>query len=466
MLLITSCGTRKAKKHSNSAPNIFPDYAGVTVPSNIAPLNFSIEGATHIVASFFLNGDILFSSDGSSSVAIEEASWREALTKAMGNKLTVKVEVWTENDKDGTEYAPFDIYVSKDSISEYIAYRLIPPGYEHYNQMGIYQRNLTNFEESAIITNKQNNKGCVNCHSFSSYSPNKMMFHSRGENGGTVILNDGKLKKVSLPDLPGGKSGTYPYWHPSGNYIAFSSNATNQSFYGKSKNKIEVYDLSSDIIIYDIKNERMLSDSRFSEENEWETFPTFSPDGKYLYFCTAHKRDMPVEVKQLKYSIVRVSFDERSGTLGSKVDTIYSASKNGKSGQLPRVSPDGKFLLFTECESGTFPIHHKEANLEMINLKTMERINTRAINSLDVDSYHSWSSNGRWIIFSSKRIDGRYTRLFIAHADKNGKFSKPFLLPQLSPERNTTCMESYNIPEFINGKVNIDNNEMTNLFKR
>ena len=466
LLLFTSCGTKRAKTHSSSEPNIFPDYKGVTIPYNIAPLNFSISEATHIVAHFLFNDKLLFSAQGEGTINIEASSWREALTMSRGGKLTVKVEVWTEKDKDGTEYAPFEINVSQDSIMSYIAYRLIPPGYEHYNKMGIYQRNLTNFEESAIITNNQNNKGCVNCHSFSAYSPEKMMFHSRGENGGTVILNGGKLEKVSLPDLPGGKSGTYPYWHPSGNYIAFSSNTTNQSFYGRSKNKIEVYDLKSDIIIYDMKNGRILSDSRFSTEQEWETFPAFSPDGKYLYFCTAHKRDMPVEASRLKYSIVRVTFDEHSGMLGDKVDTVYSASRSRKSGQLPRLSPDGRFLLFTECTSGTFPIYHKDANIEMINLKTMKRVNTNIINSQDVDSYHSWSSNGRWIILSSKRIDGRYTRLFIAHSDKNGKLGKPFLLPQESPERNVTCMDSYNVPEFINGKVNVDKNEMANLFKR
>ena len=89
----------------------------------------------------------------------------------------------------------------------------------------------------------------------------------------------------------------------------------------------------------------------------------------------------------------------------------------------------------------------------MIDLKTNRYVDTAPVNSKDVDSYHSWDENGKWIIFSSRRLDGRYTRLFIAHFDPKIGFSKPVLLPKKNPEHNTERLYSYNIPEFVNGEI-------------
>ena len=78
-------------------------------------------------------------------------------------------------------------------------------------------------------------------------------------------------------------------------------------------------------------------------------------------------------------------------------------------------------------------------------------------NSANVDSYHSWSSNSRFMVFSSRRIDGLYTRLYMTYIDENGQEHKPFLLPQRKPAKfYSDLMFSYNIPEFIKGRVRTD----------
>ena len=77
------------------------------------------------------------------------------------------------------------------------------------------------------------------------------------------------------------------------------------------------------------------------------------------------------------------------------------------------------------------------------------------INSPEVESYHSWSSNGKWVIFSTRREDGAYTRLYITHLEKDGSFSKPFALPQRNPDFNKSFLYSYNIPEFMKEPVHI-----------
>ena len=83
----------------------------------------------------------------------------------------------------------------------------------------------------------------------------------------------------------------------------------------------------------------------------------------------------------------------------------------------------------------------------------------------DVESYHSWSSNGRWVVFSSRRNDGNYTRPFLAYIDKDGKGRKPFELPQDDPDMHRRFMKSYNIPEFMKGPVTISPQEFASLIR-
>jgi hypothetical protein len=92
----------------------------------------------------------------------------------------------------------------------------------------------------------------------------------------------------------------------------------------------------------------------------------------------------------------------------------------------------------------------------MMDLTTMKDVDISIWNDdATADSFHNWSSNGRWAVFGSRRVDGRYTRLMIAYMDKDGKPHKPFLLPQEDPRHNTWRLRSYNVPEFIKDKVSL-----------
>jgi hypothetical protein len=89
-----------------------------------------------------------------------------------------------------------------------------------------------------------------------------------------------------------------------------------------------------------------------------------------------------------------------------------------------------------------------------------------AANSDNVESYHSWSHDSRWMVFSSRRLDGLYTRLYITHIDEQGKVSKPFLLPQKDPKRYyADLMFSYNIPEFITGPVSFNRHRIASMMR-
>ena len=123
----------------------------------------------------------------------------------------------------------------------------------------------------------------------------------------------------------------------------------------------------------------------------------------------------------------------------------------------PRLSPDGRFLAFTLHDFGNFSIWHKEADLYMLDLLTSRKYPLDVFNSEEAESYHSWSGNGRWMVFSSRRIDGLYTRLFIGYVDSEGVGHKPFLLPQKDPlTYYDALMFSYNIPELMRSAVTVD----------
>ncbi|MCI6830245.1 MAG: hypothetical protein MR924_13500 [Prevotella sp.] len=452
---------RKAARTADVQPDIFPDYIGVTVPVNIAPLNFMMEGVEHIQAVFRIDGKeqtVVCGNEGVVDIPLDE--WRDMMSKAAGSKIDVEVSAWNDANPDGIRYKAFAINVSKDEIDPWIAYRLIEPGYEAWRYMGIYQRELSSYDEFEIVSNKTTKSACVNCHHFDNRSAKRMLFHARGKNGGTIFLENGTTRKVK----PEAKT-VYPAWHPEGRYIAFSSNDTHQVFFGEGRQVLEVFDYSSDLVLYDTKENKVITDPRFNGEEFMETFPSWSPDGKWLYFSSAASKKMPDERKDLHYDILRVEFDIKSGKMGENVDTVYNAKTQGGSASFPRISPDGKYLLYTLAEYGTFPIWHNEADLRMMRLDTGENVDISVWNDKEnTESYHSWSKNGRWVMFSSRRLDGRYTRLFIACLDKNGKPCKPFLLPQKDPRQNTLRLKSYNIPEFMDGRVEMPDNTVE-LFK-
>ena len=193
-------------------------------------------------------------------------------------------------------------------------------------------------------------------------------------------------------------------------------------------------------------------------------FPAWAPDGRTLYYCSAHyerqnyARSATAEFvnryQELKYNIYKKSFDPETMQFGPR-ELVFAADAQDQSATLPRISPDGRWLVFTMAKFGYFHIWHHDADLWLMNLETGEAQPMTAVNSPDTESYHSWSSNGHWLVVSSRRDDGTFTRPFFAHVDKDGRFSKPFELPQRDPDYHRQFLRSYNIPEFMKGPVEI-----------
>ena len=439
---------------------IFPDYKGVTIPYNIAPINFSVTDSIQADALLIsANGDTLTVGISDGCVDIPIKRWRSFIADKGGSTLTFTV--CKKNNGQWTAYKPFNVEVSADSIDKTLVYRLVPPGYEIWNRMGIYQRDLESFDERAIYENRYGKGNCVNCHSFCANSSDKMMMHLRVNMAGTYVFSNNTIGKVEADFSKFAVNPTYPYWHPSGRFIAFSLNKIFQDFHTADPNIIEVYDDVSDVIVFDLENNAIISSPLTCATNAFETFPCFSPDGKWLYFCTSQAFDsVRYNYKNAHYNICRIEFDAETKKLGTTVDTVVNAAAMGKSASFPRVSPDGRFLLYTLSDYGNFSIWHREADLKMIDIETGDSVDISSINSSLTESYHSWSSNSRWVVFSSRRSDGLYTRPYFAHLNADGTFSKPMLLPQQNPQKYyTELFYSYNIPELVKSEVELSARE-------
>ena len=289
-----------------------------------------------------------------------------------------------------------------------------------------------------------------------------MSLHIRGKHGATLLSkDDGSITayNTKTPETLG--LCVYPYWHPSGHYIAYSTNVTKQTFHSADRNRIEVFDDASDIQVYDIDKNELLLSPLLKQDAVYETYPVFSADGRSLYFCAAQA--LPEDNHQLdsiRYNLCRIDFDPATGHFGSRIDTIVDAQALRKSVSFPRPSYDGRFLCYTLSDYGQFSIWHHEADLYLLDLTTRQSLPMDEANSEETESFHNWSTNSRWLLFSSRRDDGLYTRPYFCHIDAKGNLIKAFMLPQRNPRRfYRGRFLSYNVPDFIIAPTHFDSHK-------
>ena len=487
MLFLSSCVNHpeipSASKDVRCQPAIFPDYCDVTVPCNIAPLNFMLPADEYkaCVARITTPDGQQQTYCNGVKMQIPKSKWHAILNASKGK--CIKVEVWGKKESEWLSFSPFEIHVAEEPIDEYLSYRLIEPSYVAWTYMEIAQRNLTSFEETQIFNNEitMNDKTigqCINCHSYQNYKTDNMLFHVRLSNAGTIIVNDGKVSKVNLKRDYTISGGVYPSWHPTAKLIAFSTNKTRQAFHTANPNKIEVYDLASDMILYDVESDSVSVVS--ADPDLLEVYPTWSPDGKYLYYCKSvplpeemRDKDIRTTYQKVQYNLYRRSFELSSHSFGEE-ELVYDAVSSDKSVSLPRISPDGRYLLFALGQYGCFHSRHHDADIvcipmdqytgEALTAETSSAIDLTLLNSDGYsDSYPSWSSNGLWIMCASRRDDDNYSRVYFAYFN-NGKVEKAFLLPQEDPEMHIELLKSYNRPEFMVEPVTISVDEFARVF--
>ncbi|MFZ2146242.1 MAG: hypothetical protein WAV28_03395 [Sedimentisphaerales bacterium] len=471
VLLLYACCDRKVTITQYSSidrpAKVQPDYVGSVIPPNIAPLNFVIqqEGAGYFVRIYSEKGKPIEIFTKTPVILIPKRAWHELLDLNRGRQLSLDIFIESRtatSSSNGenvrwTRFQALTAQIAPEDIDTFLVYRKIRPDHVTWRNMGIYQRNLSSFDESTILNNGYFKHGCVNCHTFCGNRAEKMLIGIRSADyGSSALLVEGdKVRKI------GTKFG-YTSWHPSGQVAAFSVNKVRQLFHSAASEVRDVMDFDSLMAYYLVKSESVKTTPDLAKKDRLETYPTWSADGRYLYFCSApmtwsDQTVVPESYDQIKYDLVRASYNIDRDQWGP-LESVLSAEDTGLSILLPRISPDGRWLLFCMCDYGCFPVYRHSSDLYMIDLEAAKQTGDFAYDRLDInssesESWHCWSSNSRWIAFSSKRGSGVFTRIYIAYVDKNGKVHKPMRLPQKDPTYYESCLWTYSVPELVTEPV-------------
>ncbi|MFC1635914.1 hypothetical protein ACFL5Z_13830 [Planctomycetota bacterium] len=458
---------------------IQPDYTGTVIPPNIAPLSFLIqhEGTGYFARVYSEKGDPIEIFSKTPKISIPKRAWHKLLDLNRGRQLSLDIFVKSPKNVSSSEgknvpWSRFETLtcdIAREDIDPVLVYRRIRPGHGIWRNIGIYQRNLNSFNESVILNNEYFKHGCVNCHTFCGNRPEKMLFGIRSKDyGSSALLIEGdEVQKI------GTKFG-YTSWHPSGRLAAFSVNKVRQFFHSAADEVRDVIDFDSLMAYYLVDSKTVKTTKDLARKDQLETYPTWSADGRYLYFCSApvtwsDRSTVPESYDQIKYDLVRASYDLDRDQWGP-LESVLSAQKTGLSILLPRVSPDGRWLLFCMCDYGCFPVYRPSSDLYIMDLEAAQQTGEYTYRRLDInsdesESWHSWSSNSRWIVFSSKRGSGVFTRTYIAYVDEIGKVYKPIRLPQKDPMHYESCLWTYSVPELITEPVKITKEKLGRVIR-
>jgi len=438
-------------------PGVWPDYNDVTIPPNIAPLNFLVKehGDRYYIQIRSTLGRPVEVCSRSGAIKIPIKQWRQLVQSNIGQDLSIEVYVQA-SDGRWQRFMPLVIHVASDPVDRYLVYRLIRPLFMYVGRMGLYQRDLTSFAERPILLNTATGGNCINCHAFHNYNPDRMILHMRAGKIGTYMLMayDGQVFKVDTK-TEFNHATSYRCWHPDGRTIAFAFNIVRQVFHARGQTR-DVYDRASDLLVYDAIGHRASTSVQISSPRRMETYPEWSPDGRFLYLCSGPALEdvngMPEPHKAMRYDLMRIPYEPQSRTFG-QIEMVLNTSQMGLSAAHPKISPDGRYLLVCISDCTYFPLYRPESDLYLLDLSTGRFSKAENINSAQAEGYHCWSSNGRWVIFSSKREDGECTHLYLCYFDKDGHFHKPFLMPQQDPAYHSMQVVVYNLPEFLKAPI-------------
>ena len=449
----------------NREPTIQPNYAGITIPPNIAPMHFSVQDScTACVAEITSNNSASVIVWGNKNrIYIKTQKWKRLLAENRGTSLHITIYVKNNHD-EWNRYAAIKNSVALEPVDPYCTYRLLSFQYSHSRELRICQRDLTTFNETILMNTQNYELDCVNCHMPNNNNPRRFVLQARSRRYGneTLIAIDDSI--TTLTSHLG-----HTAWHPGNRYIAFTVYKVQQYFHAVGRQLIDVYDNYSRIVIYDVHNKKIIPVPQLARKGVLETWPAWSPDGCYLYFSSAsvpwddYDKEPPENFNKTRYSLMCIAYDTVSNRWGA-VDTVLSSDEVGGSIVQPKLSPDNKFCLFCIQEYGAYPHSQASSDLYLMDIAS-RNYRKLSVNSEFNESWHSWSHNSRWILFASKRNGGIFTRLYMSYIDSTGNAHTPFLLPQRDPSFYNSFIYCYNVPEFATGPIRFTEQKLLKAIK-
>jgi hypothetical protein len=457
---IIACGEQRPKGNvlsMNRPPDLFPCSSGTVIPPNIAPLNFTIKehGSCFFVSIAEKGKTGIAIASATPGITIPARQWNSLFSGLSGAEGRILgITVYCRTGSRWSRYETVWDTVAADSIDPYVVYRKIPIC-KDWTYMGIFQRDLQSFREKTVYHNAESGV-CCNCHSFRANDPDAMALEIRSKEFGTPMLLgmliDGKKKLFAVNTKSAVSTGRVGFtsWHPHENLIAFTMNNFKMFFSSAGHEPREVFDAASDVALYDCAHNKITSVPALSRQDRIETMPEWSSDGCFLYVSVSPQLPKQ-QLREIRCDLLRIAFDARELAWGT-LDTVMTAQKAGGSILQPRCSPDGRYILVNIAGYGDFPIDKEATRLGVIDLQSS------SLSLLDTgnrwtDGWHGWSHNGRWMVFTSKRINGRFSCICFSYFDSTGTAHAPFVLPQKNPSFYESSVIAFNVPEFLRARI-------------
>jgi tetratricopeptide (TPR) repeat protein len=412
----------------------------------------------------------------------DAATWAAIREHALEHPATIGITGYAEvNSKEPLSRGAMQLTVSRDPVAAPIFYRdvpLMPSATEKgvikplaSSAVPLIEWRMRNLQEPSSHVVMTDLHSCANCHSFSrdGKALGLDMDGPQNNKGLYALVPVAQKMTVRTQDMISwakytgemdsqSRLGFMSQVSPDGRYVAttikppwtkgwqfyYIANFLDYRF-------LQVFYPTRGILAwYDRETGKMQPLAGADDPKLVQASAVWSPDGKYLVFARAEATDPnladgklanyandPAEV-QIQYDLYRIPFN---GGRGGKAEPIAGASQNGRSNSFPKISPDGKWMVFVQAHNGQ--LMRPDSKLYII-LAAGGKSRLMSCNTPLMNSWHSFSPNGRWMVFSSKSRTP-YTQMFLTHIDENGNDTPTVLI-----ENSTAANRAVNIPEFVN----------------
>ena len=399
-------------------------------------------------------------------------TWAHIKSMAPGQALTVTIRGLHSASPDSSlsrGHAQFTI--SPDEVGSPIFYRDVPLPFAHVlaNLKAIRWRlgDVSSYKPPTLLADM---KVCGNCHSFTADGKTMAMDVDYGSDKGSYVIAEierqtvlEKSKVISWSNYrPEDKDPTFGLLSqisPDGRYVV--STVKDRSVFAPVDDLFysqRFFPVTGILVVYDRQTRQFFTLPGADDRRYVQSNPVWSPDGKTILFARSTCYKLPdlkdpssalvtrEEVseffeggKKFRFDIYRVAFN---GGKGGRATPLPGASHNGKSNYFPRFSPDGKWIVF--CQSDSFMLLQPDSQLHIMPAVGGTPRTMRCNFPDKMNSWHSWSPNGKWLVFASK-ADGPFTQLWLTHVDPDGNDTPAIVL-----EHFTAADRAANIPEFVN----------------
>lgn len=369
---------------------------GAVIPRNMISLDVQWKEIPH--ADYALE---IISGSGHDVVYSRKASF--VISRPNGFPEIFTLRVYCRKNNSVYSGTPVNIRRSDFSLNDPVVYRCVEPYFDPSKTGIVYVQDVSSGERRMLFSAE---KTCTGCHAYSSTAA---LSNVRRK-------GDRRLMIYKPGALPRGENiGTF-------SFLALSPDNKAMALIKDSTSRIELFRRNEEpfnmlyekgiLTLRDINSGKITASSG-PDENIIYDMPVFSADSASVYFCK-YSKEVPIPC---------ISIFSADSSLENEKEVVHA--EKGRYYYLPKTSPDGKWLSFVSGNASQGIFARKDSDIYIMNLKT-KKISKLELNSGGMDSWHTWSSDSRWMAFSTNREPSKLTSVFLSSIDENGHASPPF----------------------------------------